>query len=78
MSTLDKDALATEAVHIANLLYGTECLLNDLPFTDAQGNRLLNLDAGVAGVRAARVMLEKLAGQIDGSAAGDQGRIFFI
>jgi hypothetical protein len=63
---LDKDALATEAAHIANLLWGTETLLNDLPFTDAKGDRLHNLDAGVAGVRAARMMLEKLAGQIDG------------
>jgi len=67
MSTLDKNALAAEAAHIANLLYGTEILLNELPFTDAKGNRLHNLDAGVAGVRGARLLLEKLAGEIDGS-----------
>ena len=65
MSELDKDALVVEAVHIVNLLWGTETLMSEMNFTDAQGNRLRNLDAVVAGVRGARLLLEKLADTID-------------
>ena len=62
---IDKDTLSAEASNIAALLWGVEGQIEDLPLVgECEGVKRLWW-AGLAGVSAARQLLNKLADDID-------------
>jgi len=68
MANLDKDALASDLQHCANLLFGMASLISEFPRVDDKGQRLHMVDAVESGVMAVQWMLERLAEKIDAPA----------